>query len=241
MVAPHDEPASAAEDRRARAGAPAIRDELRAAQQTILERWARPGSFWTGEGRLAIVEHVRRARDADSLPPWAEPSSIGALLSGHEILPGAAIDAVWRLTNHPGTLTIGWYERLLRRGLLPGAYVELVAVVAQANCIDRFTDALGLARHPLPEPVAGRPVAELAPDSAVRTHWVPTAPVRGANVLRALSLLPFEHESRRILSEAHYVSEAALLGDLRSARGALSRPQIELIAARTSTLNECFY
>ena len=152
-----------------------------------------------------------------------------------------AIDAIWRLTNHPGTLTSAWYAQLLAGGLPAGAYVELVAVVSQANCVDRFSDALGLDRYPLPEPADGEPVPDLAPDAAVRNHWVPTAAVRGPNVLKALSLLPFENESRSILSAAHYVSESALLGDLGGGRGALSRPQIELIAARTSTLNECFY
>ncbi|MFN0090021.1 MAG: alkylhydroperoxidase-related (seleno)protein [Acidimicrobiales bacterium] len=218
-----------------------IRSDLAAVHHTILQRWATTGSFWTAAQRLAIVEAVRRARDSEPLAPWVTPSSVEGLIEDTADLPVAAVDAVWRLTNHPGTLTLDWYQQLLFRGLAAGPYVELVAVVAQANCLDRFTDALGVDRYPLAPPTPGEPTPELAADCEVRNHWVPTAPIKGANVIKALSLLPFENESRRILSDAHYVPESALLGGLGVGRGSLSRPQIELIAARTSTLNECFY
>jgi alkylhydroperoxidase family enzyme len=218
-----------------------IRPELAAAHSAILERWATPGSFWTAAQRIALVEQVRRARDSAPLPAWVAPSTVNGLLDGAADLPAVAVDAVWRLTNHPGTLTIDWYRQLLARGLAAGPYVELVAVVAQANCIDRFTDALGVNRHTLPPPGAGGPNPAVAADCEVRNHWVPTAPIKGPNVIKALSLLPFENESRRILSDAQYVPGSALLGDLRLGCGALSRPQVELLAARTSTLNECFY
>src|SRR5262245_18184046 len=88
-----------------------IREDLRAAHQAILDRWARPGLVWSGEQRIAIVAQVRRARAADPLPPWVAPSSVEGVLSGAETLPVTAIDAIWRLTNHPGTLTRAWYER----------------------------------------------------------------------------------------------------------------------------------
>ena len=38
------------------------------------------------------------------------------------------------------------------QGLNPEAYAELVGVVAQANAVDRFADALNLERVSLPEP-----------------------------------------------------------------------------------------
>lgn len=219
----------------------AARRDLVDAHRTIARRWATPGSFWTAEQRLAIVTEVRRARAAEPLPPWVAPSTVAGVIPPGHRLPDVAVDVIWRLTNHPGTLTADWYHGVVEAGLEPGAYVELVAVVAQANCVDRFADALDRPRVELPEPEAGAPRVRLGDDVAVRRHWVPTARMRGPNVLRALSMLPFENESRGILSAAHYLPPDALLGDLRAARGALSRPQIELVAARTSTLNECFY
>jgi len=114
-------------------------------------------------------------------------------------------------------------------------------VVAQANDIDRFADALELARPTLPEPEDGEPVGRFDGDVDRRRHWVPTDLVKGPNVLKALSAVPFENETLQILSAAQYVAVGGLLGDLTSDHNALTRMQIELVAARTSKLNECFY
>ena len=61
----------------------------------------------------------------------------------------------------------------------------------------------------------------------------------GANVISALSLVPENVRWLHDLSEGHYLSfaEMRMPDPLR----AISRPQIELIAARVSALNECFY
>ena len=59
------------------------------------------------------------------------------------------------------------------------------------------------------------------------------------NIVRALSAVPDEVRVLRQLSQTHYLP----LGGLRdpSARRSLDRMQIELVAARVSALNECFY
>ncbi|MDG2112709.1 MAG: alkylhydroperoxidase-related (seleno)protein, partial [Actinomycetota bacterium] len=214
-----------------------VRDDLDAAHAAVLDRWSRPGSWWSGAERLAIVEEVRRARDADELAPWVAPSSVDGLIADDHPLPSPAVDAVWRLTNHPGTLTAEWHSSIIDRGLEPAAYVELVAVVAQANDIDRFAEALELGRPALPEPQDGDPSKSLGDDVDIRRHWVPTADVKGPNVLKALSAVPFENETLSILSDAQYLPVGSLMGDLVSDQNSLSRLQIELIAARTSKLN----
>ncbi|MDH4146758.1 MAG: hypothetical protein OEY23_16490 [Acidimicrobiia bacterium] len=219
-----------------------IRPEIDAAQRAVLARWASPGAWWTGAERLGIVAETRRALAASDVPPpWVAASTLARPAPAVASLPAAAVDVVWRLTHHPGTLTADWYASVIDRGLGPGPYTELVGLVAQVNCVDRFAEALGLAPLDLPEPVSGEPNRAVPDEVAVRRHWVPTAPVKGPNVLRALSAVPFENESRAMLSDAQYVPAAALLGDLESGRGALTRPQIELVAARTSVRNECFY
>lgn len=218
-----------------------VRDNLDEAHSAVVERWSRPGSWWTGAERLAIVEEVRRARDADELAPWVAPSSVEGLIGDEHPLPTAAVDTIWRLTNHPGSLTAEWYTSIIDQGLEPAAYVELVGVVAQANDIDRFADALELGRPPLPEPQEGEATHTVGDDVEVRRHWVPTARIKGPNVLKALSAVPFENETLSILSDAQYVSESALMNDLTSDQNSLTRLQVELIAARTSKLNECFY
>jgi len=218
-----------------------IRPDLDQAHAEVASRWAVTGSWWSGVERLAIVEEVRHARDSAGIAPWESPSEIeGTTATGH-ILPDAAIDAIWRITNHPGTLTAEWHASILGRGIHPEAYVEMVGVVAQANAVDRFADALDLDRVELPLPSSSEPNRTSDVSLQVTSHWVPTAQIKGPNVLKALSAVPFENETLSILSSAQYVRLGDLLSDLVSNQNSLSRLQVEVIAARTSKLNECFY
>ena len=116
-----------------------------------------------------------------------------------------------------------------------------MAVVAQANAIDRFADALNLDRVELPTPSASEPPKISEAALQVTSHWVPTAKIKGPNVLKALSAVPFENESLSLLSSAQYVHFGDLLSDLVSKQNSLTRMQVEVLAARTSKLNECFY
>lgn len=224
-----------------------IRDDLLAAHQAIVDRWSSPGTWWTALERLAIVEEVRRARDADHVPPpWVHASSVEGLIHDDQVLPAAAIDVIWRLTNHPGTLTIDWYKSIVTwgadaaSGVTPFRYTELVAVIAQANCIDRFADGLSMTRASLPEPIEGQPT-QLVPDGATqRDHWVPTVNINAPQVIRALSGVPEENKAMFILSDAQYIPIDEM-GEFTADRNSLTRMQVELIAARTSKLNECFY
>lgn len=218
-----------------------IRADLDEAHTEVAMRWATTGSWWSGVERLSMVEEVRRARDFAELAPWESPSQIEGLVSKDHVLPEAVVDAIWRITSHPGTLTAEWHASILGRGVHPEAYVELVAVVAQANAVDRFADALNLDRVELPAPDASEPAKISETALQVSSHWVPTANIKGPNVLKALSAVPFENESLSLLSSVQYVRFGDLLSDLVSKQNSLSRMQVEVIAARTSKLNECFY
>ena len=218
-----------------------IRDDLVEAHVETVESWAAPGNWWSGRERLAMVTEVRRARAAEELPPWVRPSSVAGLVEDDHPLPTPAVDAIWRLTNHPGTLTRQWYEETRQRGLSPEQYVELVGVVATANCLQVFGSAIGVEPVPLPSPAEGEPDRAIVAEAVPSTHWVPTVPAGGPNVGKALTSVPVAREAWLRLSNAQYVPRDALLGDLQYSRGALDRMQVELLAARTSLLNECFY
>lgn len=113
-------------------------------------------------------------------------------------------------------------------------------MVAQANCMDRFADGLSLARVAPPEPIDGQPT-RLVPDRAKRRdHWVPTVDLDSPQVIRALSGVPEENAAVILLSDAQYMPVAAM-ADVAADRNSLTRMQVELVAARTSKLNECFY
>ncbi|MEL7158289.1 MAG: alkylhydroperoxidase-related (seleno)protein [Actinomycetota bacterium] len=219
-----------------------IRPDLAAAHLATVEGYAQAGNHWTGAERLAMVAEVRRARAADELLPWVRPTTVDGLIAEDHPLPAAAVDAIWRLTNHPGTLTRDWYEETVAGELDPGRYVELVGVVATANCLEVFAQAVGVDPVPLPAPTEDEPLGPAAVETAVSSHWVPTeVGTRGPNVGKALTAVPASVAAWRHLSDAQYVPGDALLGDLHWSRGAIDRAQVELLAARTSLLNECFY
>ena len=238
-----------------------IRPEIISTQSAALEHWASPGTWLTAVERTAVVEEVRRARDADELPPWIAPSTVEGLIPDDHPLPSAAIDMVWRVTNHLTTLSLEWYQDLVPSALEAGEYVELIGLIAQVNLVDHFADGLSLPRPRLRQPIDGEPTRTTPAAAAVSTHWVPTAPIADdswqpvdhpedtglsaaagpPNVRRALSLVPPERVMQWVLIDAHYVPGGARGRDFAGSVWSLQRPQVELIGARTSALNECFY
>ena len=70
--------------------------------------------------------------------------------------------------------------------------------------------------------------------------WIPMTEQKVlANVSRALSLVPMTNTTWRTLVNDSYSRGPQMLA--LTWERALSRPQIELVAARVSQLNECFY
>jgi hypothetical protein len=59
------------------------------------------------------------------------------------------------------------------------------------------------------------------------------------NIMRALSLVPDAARMLRRLSAAHYIREDQIPDP--TIRRILDRSQMELVAARVSALNQCFY
>jgi hypothetical protein len=59
------------------------------------------------------------------------------------------------------------------------------------------------------------------------------------NIVRALSVVPAEARALQTLSASHYLP-VAQIGD-PTARRTLDRMQMELVAARVSAVNQCFY
>jgi hypothetical protein len=202
-----------------------VRQDLREAQAGFVAGLGAPGTWWNAAERLEIAAEVRRAAADHRRAPWAGPDGLAGI--------------VWRLTNHPGTLTREWYESSVDT-ITPLQYVELVGIVAGFSAVDRFAEALDLELLPLPSAMTGDP-SRIPIESSVTTHWVPTTDAPGANVLVAMSAVPEAWEASRPISSSHYVPQDKITGDLSWERGTLSRPQIELVAAITSYAGECFY
>jgi hypothetical protein len=225
----------------------------------VWRRISEPGTWWSGEERVALAAEVRAARECALCRERRQAVSPNAVQGEHEssaparaLLPSAAIDAIHRIVTDATRLTRTWYEQTTSTEISDVQYVELVGVVVAVTSIDFVCRGLGVPLHPLPAPVAGEP-RRVRPSRAVQAEaWVPMIPSDGAvgaeadlwggrtgNVIRAMSLVPDAVRDLKTLSAAHYLRMEDVVNP--AVARALSRPQIELIAGRVSALNECFY
>lgn len=189
------------------------------------ERWRRlgeAGARWTGAERVAMIRDARATRDGES------PSGD---------LDGVATRAVQAVAARPASIRKHWVDSIIADGMEPASYVELVAVVSRTVAIDTTVESLGLDREPPPGPVAGEPTDEIDSRAGRVKAWVPM--VGGASITQALSLVPAENAELERLHGALYLTFEEM-ADPRPDK-ALTRPQMELVAARTSAFNECFY
>ncbi len=230
-----------------------VRAEISAAHRRAWRHLAGPGTWWTGEERVALAAEVRNAALCPLCEERKAAVSPGSLRGEHRslgALPEGAVEVAHRLTTDPGRLSKAWFEAIRAGGLSEGHYVESVGVVTTLVSIDAFHCALGLPPEPLPEPLPGEPSRYRPPGAEPDGAWVPMLKAaRGAeadlwkpptgNVIRAMSLVPDEVRNLLDLSSAHYVPMEEFMN--LEFRRALSRPQMELVAGRVSALNECFY
>lgn len=219
---------------------------------------ARPGMWWRGAERVAIAEETRNAEGctlcAKRRDALSAPSVVGEHASTTD-LPAAAIEAVHKIVTDPGRLSQPWLDGLLADGLTDAAYVELVGVLTTVISIDDLHRGLGLGLEPLPAAEGGEPERRRPTGARDEGAWVPTVPAgaldpadadiyggapHAANVIRALSLVPPAVRQLEALHGAHYLSYAEM-ALLEVPERALSRPQLEFVAARVSAINECFY
>lgn len=211
-----------------------IRADIRVAQQHAWDRIGNAGSWWTGAQRVAIAQEVRAARKRRNDPPWlrAEPAE------ATDALPARAIEVARRVAIDAHRLDRPWCQQAAA-DLGDAAYVELVSVAVFVTIVDAFAEALGGEHVTLPDPQPGEP-DRIRPQGLGDTGaWLPmTLAWQGPNVGRALSLAPGDHLAFMQLVGAMYsiANFTKLVWD-----GPLSRPQTELIAARVSAVNECFY
>jgi hypothetical protein len=200
---------------------------------------ASPGGSWTGAEKVAIAEVVRAAR---ARPIWdRRPTAIDHLDAtlGPGTLSPLVVDTVERISVEPGSIDREWAEAVIDV-LGAVAYAELVAVVATVVPIDRGCALLDREAEPLPTPVPGATTGEHAEAIVDIGAFIPVAAgFGGANVAKSLSIAPTANMARLRVVRALYSGER--FGELRWEDGALDRPQVELLAARTSALNECFY
>ncbi len=221
------------------------------------ERLAAPGTWWTGAERVAIAAEVRHAPSCAlcmqrkaALSPYTvrgDHDSQGALAQ-------PVVDIVHRIVTDAGRLKQSWVREAVANDVSEERYVEIVGIVALVTALDTFDHALGRARRPLPVPMPGEP-RKARPAGAKRDlAWVHTvapqdlAPgdpdpyaVHGEkNIHRALSLVPQEVFNFFDLDVELYLKDDEIRA-FGTKHRALTHAQIEMLAARVSALNGCYY
>jgi hypothetical protein len=197
----------------------------------LLSELASAGDWWDGSSRRAIMEEARAARRC---VPCREDGHVATAA-----LPAAAVEVIHRVVNDSGGLTRKWAEAQIA-DLGDGRYAEVVAVTAMIDAMDVFTRASGDPPYELPAPLAGPPATEWPDGVGDVGAWIPmTEEKQLANVSRALSLVPRTNATWRAFVIESYSRGPQML-ELTWDR-ALTRPQVELLAAHVSKAQECFY
>jgi len=185
---------------------------------------ARAGVWWTGEEKLAMAA-VARAAMTDRTAPQTGLSD-------------AALEATRKVAADASSLRKADIERWEAEGMRVEAYVELVGVVGRLAAIDTAAFGLGLDPAPLPPPVAGAPLEATVPGVDYVDGWVPTDGI--AFPPTAYTAVPGATELWIDVSNVLYMPLEEM-GDPAFVRDKATRAQIELVASRTSYLNDCFY
>jgi hypothetical protein len=120
--------------------------------------------------------------------------------------------------------------------------------------MDTCLRALGLPVRPLPEPVAGEPTRHRPKGAKKQAAWLPLVEPEDATeadgplypspkagyIYRGLSLVPQSVRDYWTMVNCHYLPSKEVYEFDHSIR-AISRPQIEILAARVSALHQCAY
>lgn len=235
-----------------------IRDDLKQEFRAYWQRLAQPGSWWTGAERVAIAHASRAALNCEfcaERKSALSPYTLNGSHSSESALSDVAVDAVHRIITDQTRITQAWVDSLPENGLGTEAYVELAGIVVCVFSIDEFNRALGLELEPLPDPVEGEPSHYRPAQAEKGTGFVPMLPKEGltgpeenlwpggrsANVIRAFSLVPDALRDWLALSGVLYLSVQGMSNMVKQEDRSINRMQMELVAARVSAINECFY
>jgi len=204
------------------------------------------GAWWSGADRVAIVEEARRA-PACSLCVTRK-AALSPYTGGGEHdhggqLDAAVVDVIHRLRTDSGRLTERWFNEVIEGGLSREAYLEVTSLVAQSVIMDTFAVATNQPLATMPDAVAGEPSYETSTDVVDGGAWVPLTRTdvedttfglpRAPNIARAMGLVPSAVAGFFSVFRPHYA--------LQSLDLAINRSQTEMIAARVSSHNDCFY
>jgi len=236
------------------------RKELQAALEHAWATIGRAGTWWNAEERVAIAAEVRAASLRARCTPMQDNATPTIASRSAGPLSRPAIEAIDQVRNNASLIEPAWYHGLVSAGLSEGQYIEIVSLVAIVTSIDTFCAGIGQPSWPLPAPASGPPTCYRPPNAKQTITWLSTlAPDQvsdsdpdlyrerrgprqrsGANIHLALSAVPQSMIDWWDVFEVMYLNSAQMR-EFSTEFRSISHAQIELLAARTSTLNRCAY
>ena len=228
-----------------------VRPEISELHARQFEQFGAPGTWGSAKLRLAIVNEARRAGYQAGV--LEEPDDPGAVPDVK--LSDVVCRVVERLAVSPKDMDQAFFDQAIEDGLTDVEYVEILGLIARITCFDVFARGIGVPLRSLPQPQPGAPSRERPSTAVLEMAWVPTIPngPKGGDIgkelfgpwqpyiMRGLSLVPNEFRAHFDLEEVQYMPSAHFPEwDYQHHEG-LSRPQVEIVAARVSAINECFY
>lgn len=230
-----------------------IRERIETTHAQALSSFSKPGRWWNAEQRVAIVAEARDARCDAGLQDQAVAGP-----SANDI-PDSAKRVARQVAVSTNDLDRSFLDEAIADGLTDAEYVEVVGIVSRLADLDVFARGIGVPPRPLAEPAAGEP-SRIRPETArSEGAWVDSIPggrrgkqeaidtygsnaVEGAPfIYRALSLVPEEAQGLIALGAAQYLEIGDFMDLNFSYDSSITRAQCELVAARVSAINECFY
>ena len=217
-----------------------VPEDLLDAFNACWSRLAEPGEWWSGKERLAILEEVRKYLSSDT-PTDRTPLEVLSNKPSPIISPLTS-EITRMVTSNAAEIDEKWAKEAISR-IGEGKYSELVSLVVSIVPIDIFCLLLGRPVVSLPVPKGGKPGGKIPDglsDGGAFVRWK-TENWVGPNVARALSFVPKDNEIRMKLVGSMYAGSEQFISMVWDENEPLDRAQVEIIAARTSSINECFY
>jgi len=211
-----------------------VGSDYAAAIEETRARLGRSGTWFEADAIGSIVARADARSRQRHVAPWNHD-----LPEANSTLGRSACAVIDRIACEPGSVDAAWAaERIAELG--EGPYVELVGTTAVAVALRLFADAVGADVEPISPATTPGEASRLTPDGLgdIGAHVKMLEPFPFANVARALSQVPSANTTFYTLVRPMY--SAAGFDELVWTTP-LSRPQVELVAARVAAMNECFY
>ncbi len=225
-----------------------IREEVETCHQAGMNIFIETGTWLKANERFAVLQEVRNAASCklcaerkQALSPYAvegEHDSLGEL-------PENFVEVIHRIKTDSGRLTKRWFDTVISEGLSEETYIELVGLVATSVILDTYATGIGdeLKAAEKSKIEDREPIRKKNPGVVEDGAWVPLLDVppggdvaglpAAPNIARAMGLVPLAIEQFFGVMRCHY--------NLTDLSFDIDRTQVELIAARVSSYNDCFY